>query len=54
VADGGVARKPDFASLLAEPRFRAYLGPEMTKAAEAINSLAKSPGAGREAGRFDG
>ncbi|WP_291616048.1 ATP-binding cassette domain-containing protein [Bradyrhizobium sp.] len=36
VADGGVARKPDFGSLVAEPRFRSYLGPEMTRAAEGI------------------
>jgi ABC-type branched-subunit amino acid transport system ATPase component len=36
VADGGVARKADFSALLAEPRFRAYLGPEMTAAAGAI------------------
>jgi ABC-type multidrug transport system ATPase subunit len=36
VADGGVTRKPDFRALVAEPRFRAYLGPDMTGAAEAI------------------
>jgi len=36
VADGGVARKADFDSLVAEPRFRSYLGPDMTKAAEGI------------------
>ena len=36
VADGGVTRKPDFRSLVAEPRFRLYLGPDMTGAAEAI------------------
>jgi len=36
VADGGVTRKPDFRALLAEPRFRSYLGPDLTVAAEAI------------------
>lgn len=54
VADGGVARKADFASLLAEPRFRTYLGPEMTGAAEAICNSEKLPGAGQGSGRFGG
>ncbi len=36
VADGGVTRKTDFAALVAEPRFRSYLGPDMTRAAEAV------------------
>jgi len=36
VAGGGVTRMADFGSLTAEPRFRAYLGPEMTRAADAI------------------
>ena len=38
VADGGVTRQPDFRTLVAEPRFRSYLGPEMTRAAELIAS----------------
>jgi len=36
VADGGVTRKADFRALVAEPRFRNYLGLEMTRAAEAL------------------
>lgn len=36
VADGGVTRQPNFAALAGEPRFRSYLGPEMTRAAEAL------------------
>ena len=36
VADGGVTRQPDFRTLVAEPRFRSYLGPDMTRAAEMI------------------
>jgi len=36
VADGGVTRKPDFAALTADPRVRAYLGPEMSAAADAL------------------
>jgi ABC-type cobalamin/Fe3+-siderophores transport system ATPase subunit len=36
VADGSVIRQPDFASLTGQPRFRSYLGPEMTRAAEAL------------------
>ena len=36
VADGGVIRKGEFSGLVAEPRFRSYLGPDMTKAAEAL------------------
>ena len=36
VADGSVTRQPDFASLTGQPRFRSYLGPEMTRAAEAL------------------
>jgi len=37
VADGGVTRKAEFGSLVAEPRFRSYLGTEMTRAAEGIS-----------------
>jgi ABC-type cobalamin/Fe3+-siderophores transport system ATPase subunit len=36
VANGGVTRQPDFRALVDEPRFRNYLGPEMTEAAEAL------------------
>jgi ABC-2 type transport system ATP-binding protein len=36
VANGGVTRQPNFRTLVNEPRFRNYLGPEMTRAAEAI------------------
>ena len=36
VADGGVTRQPDFATLTNQARFRSYLGPEMTRAAEAL------------------
>ena len=36
VAGGGVTRMADFRTLAAEPRFRLYLGPEMTRAADAI------------------
>ena len=36
VADGGVTRQPDFKSLVSAPRFRSYLGPEMTRAAEKL------------------
>jgi ABC-2 type transport system ATP-binding protein len=36
VADGGVTRQPDFATLTSQPRFRSYLGPDMTLAAEAL------------------
>ena len=36
VANGGVTRQPDFRALVNEPRFRNYLGPEMTRAAEAM------------------
>jgi ABC-2 type transport system ATP-binding protein len=36
VSGGGVAPLPDFRSLVAESRFRAYLGPDMTRAAEAL------------------
>ncbi len=41
VADGGVTRMADFRSLAAEPRFRSYLGPEMTRAADAIVAAAR-------------
>jgi ABC-type multidrug transport system ATPase subunit len=41
VADGGVTRKPDFRALVAEPRFRLYLGPDLTGAAEAISGSRK-------------
>jgi hypothetical protein len=36
VAGGGVTPMADFGSLVADPRCRSYLGPEMTKAADAI------------------
>ena len=36
VAGGGVTRYPDFRTLVNEPRFRNYLGPEMTQAAEGV------------------
>jgi energy-coupling factor transporter ATP-binding protein EcfA2 len=36
VADGGVTRQPDFATLTNQARFRSYLGTEMTRAAEAL------------------
>jgi ABC-type branched-subunit amino acid transport system ATPase component len=36
VAGGTVTELPDFKSLVAEERMRAYLGPEMTRAAEAL------------------
>jgi ABC-2 type transport system ATP-binding protein len=38
VAGGGVTRYPNFPALVNEPRFRSYLGPEMTQAAEAVCS----------------
>jgi len=37
VAGGTVTEVPDFRSLIAEERMRAYLGPEMTRVAEALN-----------------
>jgi hypothetical protein len=36
VAGGTVTEVPDFKSLIAEERMRAYLGPEMTRVAEAL------------------
>jgi ABC-2 type transport system ATP-binding protein len=36
VAGGTVSEKPDFATLIADERMRAYLGPEMTRVAEAM------------------
>jgi hypothetical protein len=36
VAGGSVTRFPDFAALVNEPRFRSYLGPEMTRSAEML------------------
>ena len=36
VADGGVTRQPDFRTLANQPRFRNYLGPEMTRVAESL------------------
>jgi ABC-2 type transport system ATP-binding protein len=36
VANGGVTRYPAFPALVNEPRFRSYLGPELTRAAEGI------------------
>jgi ABC-2 type transport system ATP-binding protein len=40
VADGGVTRQPNFKSLVNEPRFRNYLGPDMTRAAESLAGAA--------------
>jgi ABC-2 type transport system ATP-binding protein len=37
VAGGAVTQVPDFATLIADERMRAYLGPDMTRAAEALN-----------------
>jgi ABC-2 type transport system ATP-binding protein len=36
VAGGTVSEKPDFATLIADDHMRAYLGPEMTRVAEAM------------------
>jgi len=36
VADGGVAPHPSFRALVNEPRFRSYLGPDLTRAAETL------------------
>jgi ABC-2 type transport system ATP-binding protein len=36
VANGSVTPLPDFRALAADPRFRSYLGPEMTRAAEGL------------------
>jgi ABC-2 type transport system ATP-binding protein len=36
VADGGVTRRPSFRALVETPRFRSYLGPDMTTAAESV------------------
>jgi ABC-2 type transport system ATP-binding protein len=38
VSDGGVTQQANFATLAGEARFRSYLGPEMTRAAEALCS----------------
>jgi len=45
VADGGVTRQPTFAALADQPRFRSYLGPEMTRAAEALCAVRRNQGA---------
>jgi ABC-2 type transport system ATP-binding protein len=37
VANGGVTRYPDFPALVQEPRFRSYLGPDLTRAAESLS-----------------
>ena len=42
VADGGVTRQESFAALTGQARFRNYLGPDMTRAAEALCS-ARAP-----------
>jgi hypothetical protein len=39
VAGGTVSEKRDFRALIADERTRAYLGPEMTRAAEALASV---------------
>ena len=39
VAGGTVSEKRDFATLIADERMRAYLGPEMTRVAEAMDSV---------------
>jgi ABC-2 type transport system ATP-binding protein len=36
VTNGGVTGYPDFRALVNEPRFRSYLGPELTQAAERL------------------
>jgi ABC-2 type transport system ATP-binding protein len=36
VAGGTVTQVPDFRTLIADPRMRAYLGPDMSRAAEAL------------------
>jgi ABC-2 type transport system ATP-binding protein len=36
VSNGGVTRFPDFGALAQEPRFRSYLGPELTRVAETL------------------
>jgi ABC-type multidrug transport system ATPase subunit len=36
VAGGGVTRHPDFPALTADTRFRSYLGPDMTQAADGL------------------
>ncbi len=46
VAGGGVAQIGDFRGLVADPSFRTYLGPEMTRAADALCQ-------GSAAGKFD-
>jgi ABC-2 type transport system ATP-binding protein len=40
VADGGVTPQPDFQALVDQPRFRSYLGAEMTRVAEGLCSRA--------------
>jgi len=45
VADGGVTRQPNFAALAEQPRFRSYLGPDMTRAAEALCAVRRNQGA---------
>ena len=42
VAGGGVTRHPDFPALTADARFRNYLGPDMTRAAESLALGARS------------
>jgi ABC-2 type transport system ATP-binding protein len=44
VANGGVMRQPSFRALVDEPRFRTYLGPEMTRAAESLFSFREMEG----------
>jgi ABC-2 type transport system ATP-binding protein len=40
VANGSVTPLPDFRALTADPRFRSYLGPEMTRVAEGLGGSA--------------
>jgi ABC-type cobalamin/Fe3+-siderophores transport system ATPase subunit len=40
VADGGVTRQLSFAGLIDQPRFRSYLGPDLTRTAELLCSRA--------------
>jgi ABC-2 type transport system ATP-binding protein len=40
VSGGGVTRQPSFRALVDDSRFRTYLGPEMTRAAEGVCSAA--------------
>jgi ABC-2 type transport system ATP-binding protein len=45
VAEGGVKRQPSFQALVDDPRFRSYLGPEMTRSADALCANREDVGA---------